>query len=155
MLIRRFVVPAVVLVLGACAPHLIPGTEIPQNKDTEAIVALLEKYRQALEKKDVDGLMSLVSESYQDTAGTPTPEDDLDYRKLREILPDRLSKIDDVKVDLEIRRVEVQKDTADVVFRFDAHYKMPAFKTQTQTESDLSRMLLVKVGGVWKIASGL
>lgn len=155
MLIRRFVLPAVVLALGACVPPLIPGTEIPKTKDTEAIVALVEKYRQALEKEDVDGLMSLVSESYKDTAGTPTPEDDLDYRKLREILPNRLSNLADVKVDIEIRRIDVTGDTADVVFRFDSHYKMPAFKSQTQTESDLSRMLLVKVGGVWKIASGL
>lgn len=155
MLIRRFVLSAVTLALGACAPRLIPGTEIPQTKDTEAIVALVEKYRQALEKKDVDALMSLVSESYRDAAGTPTPEDDLDYRKLREVLPERLSKLEDVKLDIEIRRIDVRGDTADAVFRFDAHYRMPAYKGQTQTESDLNRMVLVKVGGVWKIASGL
>ncbi len=155
MLIRRFVVSAVVLVLGACMPPLIPGTEIPKTKDTEAIIALVEKYRQALEKEDIDALMSLVSESYRDTGGTPTPDDDLDYRKLREILPDRLSNLADVKVDIEIRRIDVKGDTAEVIFRFDSHYKMPAYKSQAQTDSDLDRMVVAKVGGVWKIVSGL
>jgi hypothetical protein len=155
MLIRRYVLPAVVIALGACAPRLIPGTDIPKTKDTEAIVALVDKYRQALEKKDIDGLMSLVSESYRDTSGTATPDDDLDYVRLREILPGRLVKLEDVRVDIEIRRIDVTGDTAEAIFRFDTHFKMPAFKSQTQSESDLSRMLLAKVGGVWKIVSGL
>src|SRR5688500_9232285 len=98
------------LALGACAPHRIPGTDLDDTPDVRALLQVMERYRAAVEARDAGALVTLAAPSYQDDGGTPEPEDDLDYQALQNVLPSRLAKVSDVKLELDVRKIDVSED---------------------------------------------
>src|SRR5690242_15841980 len=110
MNVRTALLALAAALAAGCAPKVFPGTEIPITNDTRAIYDTLEHYRQALEKRDVDGILALVAPSYYDTAGTPDPSDDLDRPRLEAALRDQLPKAESLKVDFTVRRIDVAGD---------------------------------------------
>ena len=141
--------------LVGCANKRLPGTDIPDTKDTRAIVQVVDKYRAALEDRDSEALIALLADSFHDNAGTGTPEDDLDYASVREIIPKRLRTLDKVRADFSIRTIDVEGQEATVVYKYDTQYEMPAYKSRPKRDSDLQRMRLRRMGNDWKIVSGI
>src|SRR5579872_5526845 len=95
--------------MGAgCAHRQIPGTNIDDTQDTRAIVDVMQHYRSAVEAKDVPAITALLDPSFRDDAGTPNPADDLDYDTVSQKLGDRFSKLDEVKLDIEVRKINVK-----------------------------------------------
>src|SRR5579859_4741413 len=99
---RAWLASAILLV--GCGARRIPGTDIEDNEDTRAILKVMEQYRTAVEARDADGVIRLASESFKDDGGTATPEDDLDYAGLQKKLPKRFARLDDIHLDLSIRK---------------------------------------------------
>lgn len=155
MNLRLMTLLAAVAALSACAPRLIPGTDISDNEDTRAILNVMEAYRSALEARDANRILSLVSEGFRDNGGTSDPSDDLDYATLRRTLPQRLSKLEDVKVDLSVRKITIDHDTAMVIYYFNSHYRLPKYTSKAISEGDLQQMWLKKTDGQWKIVTGI
>ena len=69
--------------LSACNTRRIPGTDIKDNTDTRAIIATIDAYRLAAERRDAGAVLALVSPKYFDDAGTPDPGDDVDFQQLK------------------------------------------------------------------------
>jgi ketosteroid isomerase-like protein len=146
---------ALAVALTGCAARRIPGTDIEDTKDTHAILDVVEQYRSALEHRDAAKILQLVSEDFKDNAGTPLPADDLDYATLKQKLPERLARLDDVKVDLNVRKINVEGDVASVIYYFNTRYRVPKLSTKPVIEGDLQQMWLKRVDGNWRIVSGL
>ncbi len=148
---------AALLVAPACAPKRIPGSDIEDTEDTRAVIALLDAYRNAVQDRDTQKLLGLISENFQDTGGTSTPEDDLDRSNVEAALQERFGRIDNVRLDVDIRNIVVQdrEDTAFAIFYYTLRYEMPGLSDKVQTASELKRMEFVREGGDWKILSGL
>ena len=146
---------AVAAMACGCAAHRIPGTDIEDNPDTRAILLVLERYRVAVETKDSNTLIGLVSPSFKDNAGTATPDDDLDYSSLQKSLPQRFAKIDDVHLDVNVRKIELKADNASVIYYYTMSFRMPSLSPKVRTESDIKQMLLRREQGQWKITSGV
>jgi hypothetical protein len=86
--VRRLSFVALALLpLLACGPRRIPGTDLEDTGDTRAIIDVMTKYNNALVAKDANAILELVDPSFRDTGGTLTNEDDLDYAKLKTVLP--------------------------------------------------------------------
>lgn len=132
-----------------------PGTEIPDNSDTRAIKAVMEKYRSAVEAKDVGAIIALCSERYRDDAGTIQTDDDLDYALLREVLPKRLSKVQSSNLYMELKRIDVQREDAIATYSYVWRYRMPAYSPRPESNSDIMQMTFKLVGKEWKITRGL
>ena len=144
------------LVLGTgCAHPHIPGTDIDDTKDNHAILDVMEKYRSALEARDAGGVIALLSADFRDGGGTTSPDDDLDLNIMRQKLPERLARLQDVKVNLDIRRIKIDGNTANAVFYFNANYKLPRYTSKVQMDSDLKQMWFKRVDGTWKIVTGV
>jgi ketosteroid isomerase-like protein len=139
----------------ACSPKRIPGTEINDTDDTRAILGVVEKYRRAVENRDADGVMALVDETFSDDAGTASAGDDLDYARLRAELPHHLAKLDGVRIDMDVRQVDVEQDLAQVVYNYNASFRLPKLTAKAQNSSDIERMTLRRTAGGWKIISGI
>jgi len=152
---KRRVWLAVAVLASGCAAHRIPGTDIEDNADTRAILQVLERYRVAVETKDSNTLIDLVSVSFKDNAGTATPDDDLDYQSLQKSLPQRFAKVEDVHLDMNVRRIELKNDIASVIYHYTMSFKMPSLSGKLRTESDIKEMLLKREQGRWKITSGV
>jgi len=148
------------LVVGAaclaCAPKVLPGTEIKDSPDTRAIASVLETYRQAMERRDAKAVLELAHPGYFDNSGTPEPNDDVDRVGLATRL-DELAKITDLRFQLALRSVEVTgqgEARADVVF--DQFYRVQTPNGPVaRRDSDMHRMTFKKEGNAWLFTSGL
>lgn len=144
------------LALGACAPKRIPGTAIDDTEESRQILAVLEKYRAAVESKDVDAVMALLDPSFKDDAGTSGPEDDVTYEELKKHLPEQFAQTQELKLDLTVKKITVNKnDTADVVYTYNSAYKLPKLSSKLQSDSEIDQMTLKHVSGTWKIIRGM
>lgn len=151
----RTVLTAALLMLGACAPKRIPRTDIPDTRDTRAIIDVLGRYRQALEARDAHALLALVSPAYLDDAGTATLEDDMTYEELQRELPQLLAQVRDVRPEVSVRRIDVNGNEARAVFYYTNTYRLGGGPQKPRSDSDLDEMLLRREHGAWKIVKGL
>lgn len=156
MTVRTALLAVAAVLAAACSPKHIPGTEVPSTPDTRAVYDVVLKYREALEKRDVPGVMALVAPSYYDTAGTPDPSDDLDRARLEAALNQDLPRADSVRLEFTVRRIDVKGDDAQAEIFYDEYYRV---KTGTATvprrDSDVQRLRLKRIDGQWKFVSGL
>ena len=138
--------------VAGCGPHRIPGTDLEDTGDTRAIIDLITRYNAALEARDTQGILALVDPAFKDNAGTLTPEDDIDLQRLRTVLPQRLAKLQDVAVRIEIKTIEVKGDRANAVYTWVSQFKLNG---KSMTESDIKRMEFRRGPDGWKILSGV
>jgi uncharacterized protein (TIGR02246 family) len=143
------------LFVTGCAARRIPGTEIQDTEDTRAIIGVMKRLNQALEARDAEAVRALLAPSFRDDAGTPSPDDDLTYDNVTQVLPARLAHLQDVRLEVSLRRVDVEGDKASAVYHWNASYRMPKLESRPQNDSDLERMLLVRHDGQWRIESGI
>ena len=142
---------ALAAVVG-CGPHHIPGTDLEDTGDTRAIIDTISKYNSALEARDVNAILALVDPDFRDNAGTLDPTDDIDIERLRTVLPQRLAKLQDVAVRIEIKTIDVKGDQAQAVYTWVSQFKLNG---KPRTESDIKRMELRRRADGWKILSGI
>lgn len=156
MTIRTALLALATLAAVGCSPRNIPGTNIESTNDTRAVYDVVQTYRQAMEKRDAAAVLALVSPTYFDTAGTPDPSDDLDRAALEASLPKELARADGVKLDVTVRRIDVAGDEAQAEIFYDSYYRVQTpGRVVPKRDSDVHRIKLQKIAGVWKITSGL
>ena len=148
---------ALLSLLAACAARRIPGTDIEDNDDTRSILQVMEQYRAAVEARDADGVLRLVSPSFKDDGGTSRAEDRMNYGDLQKKLPVELAKLDDVKLDISVRKIEILSatNTASAVYTYNLSFRMPRLNNKPQSESEIKKMWFKRDGKQWKIFSGI
>jgi hypothetical protein len=147
---------ALLAATAACSARRIPGSEIRDTDENRDVLAVIGEYGQSMERRDAAAVLALVAPDYFDGAGTPDPADDLDRAKLEQTLPQDLSSLEALRLELSVRRLDVKGDDASAEVFFDGYYrvKTPAGAIPRR-ESDLHRLVLKRVGPDWKIVSGL
>ncbi|NBD08574.1 MULTISPECIES: nuclear transport factor 2 family protein [Corallococcus] len=154
---KRFLALCAVFLLAACAPKRIPGTELEDTDDTRAILAVMERYRTALEARDVKAIQALVSPKFREDGGTEDTSDDLTAENLGPHLQALFQKLQSPKVDFNIRKVEVheKENVARAIYYWNASWRMPGLTPRPQQDSELEQMVFQKIDGEWKILSGI
>jgi ketosteroid isomerase-like protein len=143
------------LAFAGCARKM-PNTDIEDSADNRAIVAVIDQYRKAFDRRDAPAILALVSRSYFDDAGTSDPSDDLDFAQLAQALPASLKGLADVKLELAVSKIEVKGDSAAADLLYDSRYRVATPRGEVaKRDSDVHRMKLRREDGVWKITSGL
>lgn len=144
------------LAAAACSPRLIPGTPIPSTADNRAVYGVLRTYAEGLQAKDAAAVLAVVAPDYFDSAGTPQPEDDLDRAALERALPADLAKVDSLRIQIAVKKIEVEGDRARAELVYEGFYRVVTREgTVPKRESNLNQMLLRRIGKDWKITSGL
>lgn len=99
-----FFVAASALLTG-CATRYIPNTDVEDNDDNRKVITFCEKYRHAVELKDVGELIKLASNDYYEDGGNVDASDDLDYAGLRDYLTTKFSDARAIRYEIRYRRV--------------------------------------------------
>lgn len=144
--------------LCGCTVKKIPGTDIDDTSDTRAVLDVVNAYRVAVEHRNVDALIELADESFRDDGGSSGPDDDLDYKTLRTALPARFARIEDLHLDLSVRKVAFDDEakSARVTYTYTLAFKLPQLSSRAQQENDIKQMTLKRVDEkTWKIVSGI
>jgi hypothetical protein len=77
------VAPAIALAALGCDHKNIPNTRVADTEENREVIDFVEKYRHAVEDRDVAALLRMASQFYYDDMGTPGGEDDVDYDALK------------------------------------------------------------------------
>jgi len=142
--------------LAACGIRRIPGTEIEDNAQNRAVRDAVEAYRAALEKQDAAAVLALAAPGYLDDAGTPEPGDDLDRHGLEAHLAKDLARLDGLKIELTLRRIDVDGDAAIAEVFFEQFYRVVTPDGPVaRRDSDVHRFRLNRLGGKWLFVAGL
>jgi hypothetical protein len=121
--LRSFVfIGAGLLTIGfftGCSTKKIPSTSIKDTRENRRVVAFLQVYRAAVEKRSVDAVMELVAKDYGDNMGTEKPEDYINFLGLKEKLQKYFPRILDLRLGMYVQNVSpIEKDKYQVVFYF-------------------------------------
>ena len=160
-----FIVSAIAVAVtsfaAGCSTKYIPHTAIEDTPRNREVVDLIERYRQALQARDTNAILSLASNKYYDNSGTASPKDDIDYKGLKQFLADHLNKVQASQVDFRVEQVIEDEDNENklyVEYRYVSRYQleMPSGQQQWHVDPDVrDRLTLIKEGGDWRILSGL
>jgi hypothetical protein len=156
MLARSLATFALAAALAGCGTRRIAGTDIPDNRDTRAIVGVIDEYRKAVEARNAEAVLALVSPAYFDDAGTPDPADDLDRDQLARALPRHFQQLTAVRLGIGVKEVDVKGDAATANVFYDGHYRVAtAGGEAAKSASDVAQMRFVRENDRWFITSGL
>jgi hypothetical protein len=154
------VVGLALLALSApgCKAPVIASTEIPDTEENRAIFDRVMAYRDAMEARDVDAIIAMVSRQYYENGGTTDRDsDDYGYDTLRDVvLPKLRTNIKAVQYRVLMRRIEVDDDhaTADFEYFYRFKYVEGGHEAWTQ-KNDFNRLEFALEAGQWMIVGGL
>ncbi|HOA12682.1 MAG TPA: nuclear transport factor 2 family protein [Myxococcota bacterium] len=155
---RLFMIIAA-LPLVACAARQIPGTAVDDTPANRDIVEVIEKYRKACEKKDIDGILEVVSRNYFSNFGTTSnTDDDYGYEQLvKNMLPILRDEIKAVSYMVYVKKISFPRENvawADVEHSYKFYY-VEQGKDRWKPGTNFKRFEFAKEDGVWRITSGL
>jgi hypothetical protein len=150
------VLPAVMGIVGF-ASHYITNTDVEDNDDNRRIIAFCERYRHAVEERNVPLLLQLASPSYYEDGGNVDASDDLDYSGLRTYLEGRFREARAIRYEIRYRDVRKgDRQRVHVDYTYSASYKIPGAKGDEwrHTVAD-NRIELVEDGPSYRIVAGM
>lgn len=159
---NRFVLVALAVaasVVTGCASRYIPNTDVEDSEENRKIVAFCEKYRHAVEEKDIGLLMQLASEDYYATGGNVDPRDDIDYAGLKDYLSGAFQDAKAIRYEIRYRRIlrdDEEKDRIFVDYTYSASYRIPGLKGEEwRRKVEDNRLELAPHNDEYRILTGM
>ena len=144
------------LLFMGCGAKLIPGTKLADTLENRSLVSIVEKYRRAMEARDVDGLLALASKDYKEDGGTPGTTDDYGYEGLKRVLGERFAKVRALRLQVVVSRVDLAGNRARIEYRWEMQCQYThKEKVGWHVKTDDNRFELERVNGQWLFTSGL
>lgn len=102
----------------------IPNTTVEDTPANRAVITFMENYRRAVEERDVGALLAMAHPQYLDDNGTPSGDDDIDYRSLRKKLARWRERVTDVRYEIKYRTIGADMDRIMVDYRYSASFRI-------------------------------
>jgi hypothetical protein len=143
--------------LAGCTSSYIPNTSVEDNSENRKVIGFCEKYRRAVEDRDVDALVSMASPRYFETGGNAKSSDDIDYNGLREYLASKFKQTKAIRYEIKYHRVaETENKVILVEFTYTASFQIPTASGDMWHRAVRDNQLqLVREGDSFKILRGM
>lgn len=150
-------------VLGAtlattgCGPKYVKNTRIEYTQAKQALADVVERYRLAMEQRDVEALRALASRDYYENGSTTTdPGDDYGYEGLERVFSDIKNNVKEIRYDIDIKAIDILGESATVDFEYTGQYLFTiGERDRWETVTDKNRLTLRKEDGNWRIVNGM
>jgi hypothetical protein len=145
------------LLLSSCAgARVIPNTRVEDTRENREIIDVCERYRRALESRDVTTLLALASPRYWEDSGTPKPDDDYGYDGLKRVINERLGRLKSVRYEMEYRNVAIRGNRAQIEVYIDASFQIESgVGDQYRHFTEYNRLELEHDGKRWMFIAGM
>jgi len=143
--------------MAGCKHDYIPNTDVEDTDDNRKIVAFCEKYRHAVERKDIGELLLLAHAEYYEDGGNIDASDDIDLAGLKAYLTTKFGDTEGIRYEIRYRRVTVKEERVFVDYTFSASYRIPSDKGEDVWQRKVSdnRLELIPGGEEFKIVAGM
>ncbi len=112
-----------ILAVSGCQKN-IPNTTVADTPHNRAVITFMENYRDAVESRDIGALLAMAHPQYLDDNGTPSGDDDLDYRDLQKKLGRWRERVTDVRYEIKYRSVTREMDRVLIAYRYSASFRI-------------------------------
>ena len=160
-MLRTSLTLAALLSLGhalGCSTAYIPNTDVEDTSENRKVINFCEKYRRAVEERDVEGLVAMASTRYFETGGNAKPTDDIDYNGLRQYLTTKFKQTKAIRYEIRYHRI-TEKEESHVLyvdFTYTASFQIPTSKGDVWNRAVRDdRLQLVREGDSFKILAGM
>lgn len=158
-LVGRFVgLGALIVLCGACAHSKIPTTNIDDTPENREILDLVGAYHRAVEGRDADAVLAMVSKRFYEDNGNTDRSDDYDYQQLAESLPKDFERTKTMQLEIRVDDIEIddEEETAHafIFYTVRGNAEFPT-GTKWKTTTDRARITFTREDKTWKIISGL
>jgi len=155
-MLRQFFLYAALIFAFACTTKKIPGTDLSDTESNRALLEMLDELRRAVEDKNVEGIVRLLDESFADDGGTADMADDVEYANVRQKYEEWFSRIKNVRLNMNFRKLERVKSQPDIYVVSYSYMLSFSIGDKNQQDSDVKLMRLRKTkDGPWRILSGI
>lgn len=140
-----------------CSSTYIPNTTVEDTSDNRRVIGFCEKYRRAVEDRDVDLLVSMASARYFETGGNAKSGDDIDYNGLREYLTSKFKQTKAIRYEIKYHRVaETENKVILVEFTYTASFQIPTANGDMWHRAVRDNQLqLIREGDSFRILRGM
>ena len=152
----RFILLLLLLICG-CSKHYITNTDVEETDFNRRVVEFCEKYRRAVERRNVALLLKLAHPSYYEDGGSVDTTDDLDYAGLQDYLLGRFKHTRAIRYEIRYRNVtRGRKESVLVDYTYSASYKIPTPDGEVwRRQVADNRLELVPEGDSFRILAGM
>ncbi len=144
---------------SGCAkpPAYVAGTKIPESDENRQLIKIVERYRQAVERKDAGALLLMASKSYFEDGGTQSGKDDYGYEGLRDVLAGRFQAANSIRYSVRYVRIRRRGPRAFVEIFVDASFSLVDSTGGERREEvrDQNLLVLIQENEKWKFVSGM
>ena len=157
-IINDFLFLAALVILSSCGSRTIEDSQIPATKENKAVFDVLLKYKAALESRDPDAILALVSKNYLENGSTTdTDTDDYGYDQLKnEVLPKLLDNVKAIQFRYRVKNITIVGERSRLAYEYTTSFLYAeGGREGWHTKNDLDEMQLILENGAWKIISGL
>ena len=145
-----------VATLSGCATHYIPNTDVEDTDDNRKLIAFCERYRHAVENKDVAALLKMAAPNYYEDGGNVDPTDDIDYAGLKAYLTSKFQDATGIRYEIRYRRVSKEKELVYIEYTYSASFRIPGPKgDEWRRKVDDNRLELVPYQDEFRIVTGM
>ncbi|MCD6498412.1 MAG: hypothetical protein J7M25_08970 [Deltaproteobacteria bacterium] len=143
---------------GCSRVKLIPGTGIPDNKKNREVIAVVERYRRAMIRKQPGALMAMAHPNYFEHSGTPKGKDDYGYKGLLLVLRKRLHQLQSIRYSIKYRKIHwLSPIQVQIEIYVDASFQLalPSGSSKWSRYTDYNEIVLAKHKGRWLFLRGM
>jgi len=158
LLALAVLVPATLVILSRCGSGMLGDSKVPDTEENRAVYALMLDYKDALQKRDADHVLSLVSRDYLENGSTTDDDsDDYGFQELaEEVLPKLLNNVKAIQYEFRPLAIAYVGDRAKVQFEYTTHFLYSeGGRENWHTKSDVNEWELIKTPDGWRIVAGL
>lgn len=143
--------------LTACTTHYIPNTDVEDTEENRKIVQFAERYRHAVEHKDVVELLKMAAPSYYEDGGNVDASDDIDYAGLKTYLTTRFEDASAIRYEIRYRRIVKEDGKIYLDYTYTASYRIPGDKGEDvwRRKVEDNRLELIPYQDEFRIVSGM
>lgn len=157
---RGLVVAGFGLLLAStgCSKAYIPNTDVEDTQQNRDIILFCERYRHALEDRNVAELMKLMSPGYFEDGGNTKSDDDADYDKIRDFLTGDFLRTNGIRYEIRYRRITyTETKHIHVEYTYAAAWKIPGLQQEDVWHHRVAdnQLDLVRDGDSFKIVAGM
>lgn len=156
LVLTAFLAVAAPAFLGGCVTHYIPNTDVEDTEGNRKLIAFCERYRHAVETKDIAALLKMAAPNYYEDGGNVDPTDDLDYAGLKGYLSTKFQEASAIRYEIRYRKLQKERDLVYVEYTYSASYRIPGLKgDEWRHRVEDNRLELVPYQDEFRILAGM
>ena len=147
---------SITLLAGLACATPLKGHQVDDNKLNREVATVIDAYVGAMQARDADRVLSLVSDDYFEDGGNSDTKDDYGRKELAGKLKERFEKTAELIMKVQLVEVVAKDKTILARMRFDVRYRLDLPSgSRWERHNDVNEIVLTWDGSALKIKSGL